>query len=95
VDSFALDPVLAFARGRGTSGGELDRTDRLFLRRVARRTWRYFDDLVNADSNWLPPDNTQLALRVEVARGPRPPTSDCTSGGSGGCRFDISPAMTF
>ena len=51
-----------------TPGGNLDRTDKLFLRRLARRTWRYFDDLVNADSNWLPPDNSQLALRVEVAQ---------------------------
>src|SRR5262249_19634665 len=31
-------------------------------------TWRYFDDLVNAGSNWLPPDNSQVALRVEVAQ---------------------------
>ncbi|HEY4361384.1 MAG TPA: glucoamylase family protein [Bryobacteraceae bacterium] len=50
-----------------TPGGVLDRTDILFLRRLARRTWRYFDDLVNAESNWLPPDNSQLALRLEVA----------------------------
>ncbi len=42
--------------------------DALFLRRRARRTWRFFDDLVNDDSNWLPPDNKQLALRVEVAQ---------------------------
>ena len=38
-----------------------------YLRGQARRTWRYFDDLVGPDSNWLPPDNSQLALRVEVA----------------------------
>lgn len=44
--------------------GEAERTD---LRRLARRTWRYFDDLVGPETNWLPPDNTQLALRVEVA----------------------------
>ena len=42
--------------------------DRHFLRRLARRTWRYFDDLVNDTTNWLPPDNSQLALRVEVAQ---------------------------
>ena len=47
--------------------GEVSRADREFLRGIARRTWRYFDDLVNADHNWLPPDNSQLALRVEVA----------------------------
>ena len=39
-----------------------------FLRRIARQTWRFFDDLTGPDSNWLPPDNTQLALRVEVAQ---------------------------
>jgi len=39
-----------------------------YLRSQARRTWRYFDDLVGPDTNWLPPDNSQLALRVEVAR---------------------------
>lgn len=47
---------------------QIDGADALFLRRLSRRTWRYFDDLVNADSNWLPPDNSQLALRVEVAQ---------------------------
>jgi cyclic beta-1,2-glucan synthetase len=47
---------------------ELSVERRLFLRRLARRTWRFFDDLVGPDSNWLPPDNTQLALRVEVAQ---------------------------
>jgi cyclic beta-1,2-glucan synthetase len=51
-----------------TPGGRLDLTDKLFLRRVARKTWRYFDDLVNPDSNWLPPDNRQMALRFEVAQ---------------------------
>jgi cyclic beta-1,2-glucan synthetase len=41
--------------------------DELYLRHTARRTWRFFDDLVGPHSNWLPPDNSQLALRVEVA----------------------------
>jgi cellobiose phosphorylase len=34
-----------------------DETD--FLRRLARRTWAYFDNLVAADDHWLPPDNLQ------------------------------------
>jgi len=46
----------------------LSRPDTRYLRRLARRTWRYFDDLVCQESNWLPPDNSQLALRVEVAQ---------------------------
>ena len=30
-----------------------------FLRISARKTWRYFDDFVSAEDNWLPPDNFQ------------------------------------
>jgi cyclic beta-1,2-glucan synthetase len=46
----------------------IGRADAAGLRQLARRTWRYFDDLVGPQSRWLPPDNSQLALRVEVAR---------------------------
>ena len=52
--------------GAGPAERSMPRT--LLLRRLARRTWRYFDDLVNEESNWLPPDNSQLALRIEVAQ---------------------------
>ncbi|MHC5016830.1 MAG: glucoamylase family protein, partial [Planctomycetota bacterium] len=38
-----------------------------WLRGTARRTWRYFDDFVNADSGWLPPDNFQVSYREELA----------------------------
>ena len=41
--------------------------DRLMLRRLARETWRYFDDLVGPETHWLPPDNYQEALHVELA----------------------------
>jgi cyclic beta-1,2-glucan synthetase len=30
-----------------------------FLRKLARRTWRYFETFVAAEDNWLPPDNYQ------------------------------------
>ena len=57
----------------GSRQGYLDtsrsgRSENAELRQLARRTWRYFDDLVGPQSHWLPPDNSQLALRVEVAR---------------------------
>jgi cyclic beta-1,2-glucan synthetase len=45
----------------------LDLDEQRYLRRTARETWRYFDDLVGPERNWLPPDNSQEALRVEVA----------------------------
>lgn len=31
----------------------------LFLRRIARKTWSFFDTFVTARDNWLPPDNFQ------------------------------------
>ncbi len=46
---------------------QVDAEDRYYLRRIARETWRYFDDLVGPDHNWLPPDNSQEALRIETA----------------------------
>ncbi|MEO7653154.1 MAG: glucoamylase family protein, partial [Bryobacteraceae bacterium] len=49
-------------------GKSIDAPSRGFLRHMARLTWRYFDDLVGPKTNWLPPDNSQTALRVEVAQ---------------------------
>lgn len=42
--------------------------DQDFLRFLARKTWRYFEDYVGPQSNWLPPDNYQAALQVEIAQ---------------------------
>ncbi|MDT8422618.1 MAG: glucoamylase family protein [Desulfuromonadales bacterium] len=41
--------------------------DRLFLRRITRRTWRYFDDFVNVGTFWLPPDNYQVSHQDQLA----------------------------
>ncbi|MCB6179978.1 glycosyl transferase [Rhodobacter sp. Har01] len=37
------------------------------LRRIGRRTWRYFETFVTADENFLPPDNFQETPRPAVA----------------------------
>ena len=42
--------------------------DTAFLRQVARQTWRYFDDFIGPQTNWLPPDNYQEVLNVEIAQ---------------------------
>ena len=42
--------------------------DRRFLRQIACQTWRFFDDLVGPSTHWLPPDNSQESLRIEVAQ---------------------------
>ncbi|MEO5763409.1 MAG: glucoamylase family protein [Vicinamibacteria bacterium] len=57
-----MAPVLAYvlsrpvaARGRSVPSER----DRLLLRRVARKSWRFFDDNLIADDHFLPPDNIQ------------------------------------
>jgi cyclic beta-1,2-glucan synthetase len=45
----------------------LPEKDRLLLRQVARRTWRYFSSFVSADTSWLPPDNYQVSHQNRLA----------------------------
>jgi hypothetical protein len=42
--------------------------DRRFLRQISCQTWRYFDDCVGPQTHWLPPDNSQESLRIELAQ---------------------------
>lgn len=37
----------------------LDTEDRNFLRKIARRTWLYFETFAGPEDHWLPPDNYQ------------------------------------
>lgn len=67
--AWALSPLLAWwlsrpieSRIRPLAGGEVR-----FLRSVARRTWRYFEDFAGQEENWLPPDNMQEHLAHRVA----------------------------
>ena len=46
---------------------ELNAAQRKFLRRVARRTWAFFETFVGSEDNHLPPDNVQLHPVARVA----------------------------
>src|SRR6185312_15128593 len=50
------------ARGHGLDAHELR-----FLGGMARRTWHWFETFVNAEGNWLPPDNYQEYPAAKVA----------------------------
>ncbi len=66
-----LSPVTVIwlaGRPQRTNLRLLESDESAFLSRTARLTWRFFDDLVGPADHWLPPDNTQLALKVEVAQ---------------------------
>ena len=49
------------------SAFQLTETQRGFLRRTARKTWRFFETFVTAQENWLPPDNFQEVPNPIVA----------------------------
>jgi cyclic beta-1,2-glucan synthetase len=50
-----------------TPSQKLSDQDIHMLRRVARRTWRYFADFVGPDTAWLPPDNYQVSHQNQLA----------------------------
>ncbi|HHY83008.1 MAG TPA: glycosyl transferase, partial [Clostridiales bacterium] len=54
-------PYIAYCVGRpkGKKIPMLSEDQILKIRFIARRTWKYFEDLVNENENWLPPDNFQ------------------------------------
>ena len=54
-------------RPRHKPTAQLDQTDRLFLREIARRTWLYFETFAGPQDNWLPPDNYQGDPHPEIA----------------------------
>jgi cyclic beta-1,2-glucan synthetase len=45
----------------------LSKTDREFLRTVARRTWRFFSDFIGESTSGLPPDNYQVSHQNRIA----------------------------
>ena len=62
----ALDRVVD-QPAHGTAGPELSAEQLTFLRRIARKTWHFFETFVTAEENWLPPDNFQEEPAPAVA----------------------------
>ena len=55
-------PIAAYAISRPTARkqGRLADEDIAMLRRLSRKTWRFFEDFSTEEDNYLPPDNHQL-----------------------------------
>jgi cyclic beta-1,2-glucan glucanotransferase len=64
-----ISPELAFWLGAARERPEeqLALEDRRFLRRLARRTWLFFETFAGPEDQWLPPDNFQEDPRGAVA----------------------------
>ena len=56
-----LSPAVAWWLSRPIKSRkpQLRREDHVFLQKVARRTWRFFETFVGPTDHWLPPDNYQ------------------------------------
>jgi len=67
---WALSPVIAhrISRIEDKTAIALDEADKAYLRRIARQTWRFFEQNVGPDSHWLPPDNIQLEPAPHTAK---------------------------
>lgn len=55
------------SRPRRTVTERLSAQDRLYPRRIARRTWLLFETFAGPDDNWLPPGNYQTKPHEEIA----------------------------
>ena len=59
--------VAAEPAARAPPGGRSSEQQIVFLRKVARRTWRYFETFVGPEDHWLAPDNYQEYPAEKVA----------------------------
>lgn len=64
----APEITLALARERGEKIEALNADEREFLRKLARKSWLFFETFAGPEDNWLPPDNYQGAPHEEIAQ---------------------------
>jgi cellobiose phosphorylase len=67
--SWVLSPGVAWWLGQPAAKPDdaLNASQLLFVRRLARKTWRFFEQFAGAEDNWLPPDNYQEHPKEVVA----------------------------
>ncbi|MDQ2962044.1 MAG: cyclic beta 1-2 glucan synthetase [Pseudomonadota bacterium] len=66
---WAASPAIAWwvSRPLARRSAKLTVEQTHFLRKLARRTWAYFEIYVGPDDHWLPPDNVQEQPTVTIA----------------------------
>ncbi|MFL5329964.1 MAG: GH36-type glycosyl hydrolase domain-containing protein [Gemmataceae bacterium] len=64
-----MSPLLAYfvSQPFRETADALTESERRMLRRLARKTWGFFEHFVGPEDNWLPPDNFQEDPKGEVA----------------------------
>jgi cellobiose phosphorylase len=66
---WSISPVIAWWLSRTIAAPApfLNQNQKRFLRKASRKTWRYFEEFVNEEDNWLPPDNIHLNPELVIA----------------------------
>ncbi|MBM7581618.1 cellobiose phosphorylase [Caldicoprobacter guelmensis] len=66
---WGLSPLIAYriSRPKQKRVPTLSQEQILRLRLIARKTWKFFEDFVGSEDNWLPPDNYQEDPPVGIA----------------------------
>ena len=56
-----LSPIIAYviSKDRESETFEIVEEEEIFLRKIGRKTWAYFQDFISNEDNWLGPDNYQ------------------------------------
>jgi len=64
-----ISPLIAYLFSRPFAYHEVKLTSGqiIFLRKISRKTWSFFETFVGPDDNWLPPDNYQEQPAAVVA----------------------------
>ena len=72
--SWSLAPAIAWwiSLPLDTPRAKLTEDQSVFLRKLSRKTWRFFETFVGPESHWLPPDNYQEKPRSVTANGTSP-----------------------
>jgi len=72
--SWSLAPAVAWwiSLPLALPKAKLSEDQTIFLRKLSRRTWKFFETFVGPESHWLPPDNYQEDPRSVIADGTSP-----------------------
>ncbi|MCA9120425.1 MAG: cyclic beta 1-2 glucan synthetase [Planctomycetaceae bacterium] len=66
---WTASPLVAWwlSQPRTAPAMQLSQSQRHFLEKLSRKSWRYFEEFVSAEDNWLPPDNIQQNPDLVIA----------------------------
>jgi hypothetical protein len=69
---WGISPFIAWwvSRSFTRDKPQLSLTENLYLRKLARKIWAFFENFVREEDNWLPPDNYQMEPADKLRTGP-------------------------